>query len=583
MDEDGHCAAKNNDNTIETINAITKFNDSTATSKTMDKNHPIPTTEMSSNGDSDSNKSTMKSTIESSPNEYFMTTDEIEQGETTTSDQAEKTGQNQSSSSLIKKNDSNEATTQGGKTNSTETFQQRKEEAKSRRRKKKKTDSSVVATTFHDLYHLSNEILGQGAYASVRTCRNIWTDQEFAVKIIDKVPGHARSRVFKEIETFHHCRGHKNIIQLIEYFEEADRFYLVFEKIHGGQLLDHIQNRVRFTEKEASYVIRDLASALQFLHKKGIAHRDLKPENVLCEYEDQLCPVKLCDFDLGSGIKFNSQLTSPISTPALLTPVGSAEFMAPEVVEAFMDDSERDLAYDKKCDLWSLGIIMYILLCGYPPFSGNCGSQCGWNQGEPCNACQELLFHSIQDGHFDFPETEWREISLEAKDLISKLLVKDPRKRLSAEQVLEHPWVKYGGPSRVLVTPQNIKRNNSARELSAFAESAMAVNRVVLQHMSINLQEHELEEENPEENKENDEPPITLPENNNNTKMAEKRKAPPPFGLSPPSESKLLQRRTKQSQSLNFSCRVKSGLTKNSNSFVNVADLVSNIVESPGC
>ena len=78
---------------------------------------------------------------------------------------------------------------------------------------------------------------------------------------------------------------------------------------------------MKFTEKEASYVIRDLASALQFLHKKGIAHRDLKPENVLCEYEDQLCPVKLCDFDLGSGIKFNSQLTSPISTPALLTPV----------------------------------------------------------------------------------------------------------------------------------------------------------------------------------------------------------------------------------------------------------------------
>merc|ERR1712061_728098 len=132
--------------------------------------------------------------------------------------------------------------------------------------------------------------------------------------------------------------------------------------------------------------------------------------------------------------------------------------------------------------------------------------------------------------------------------------------------------------------PQNIKRNNSARELSAFAESAMAVNRVVLQHMSINLQEHELEEENPEENKENDGPPITLPENNNNnTKMAEKRKAPPPFGLSPTSKSKLLQRRTKPSDSLNFSCRVKSGLTKNSNSFVNVADLVSNIVESPGC
>jgi len=372
---------------------------------------------------------------------------------------------------------------------------------------------------------------------------------------------------------------------------------------------------VKFTEKEASYVIRDLASALQFLHKKGIAHRDLKPENVLCEYEDQLCPVKLCDFDLGSGIKFNSQLTSPISTPALLTPVGSAEFMAPEVVEAFMDDSERDLAYDKRCDLWSLGIIMYILLCGYPPFSGNCGSKCGWNQGEPCNACQELLFHSIQDGHFDFPDAEWRDISGEAKDLISKLLVKDARQRLSAEMVLAHPWVKYGGPSRVLVTPQNIKRNNSARELSAFAESAMAVNRVVLQHMSINMMDEDaieelIKESEVEANKENIESsscsagsattvaPQTGSEpenccvsgggNGNCNKLAEKRKAQlPPFGLSPPSESKLIQRRSRQqsSQSLNlFSCRNSSKSTKNSCDYL-VADLVSpcNYVESPGC
>merc|ERR1712183_110716 len=98
-------------------------------------------------------------------------------------------------------------------------------------------------------------------------------------------------------------------------------------------------------------------------------------------------------------------------------------------------------------------------------------------------------------GHFDFPEGEWRDISGEAKDLISKLLVKDARQRLSAEMVLAHPWVRFGGPSKVLVTPQNIKRNNSARELSAFAESAMAVNRVVLQHMSINLMDEEALEE----------------------------------------------------------------------------------------
>jgi len=374
-----------------------------------------------------------------------------------------------------------------------EMMQQRKEEAKTRRRKKKKTTSaSLAASTFQDLYHLTGQVLGQGAYASVRACKSVWTDIEYAVKVIDKVPGHSRARVFKEIEMFHHCKGHPNIIQLIEYFEEPDRFYLVFEKINGGQLLDHIQNRVKFTEKEASLVIKDLASALQFLHKKGIAHRDLKPENVLCVYPDQLVPVKLCDFDLGSGIKFNSTMTSPISTPALLTPVGSAEFMAPEVVEAFMDDSERDLVYDKRCDLWSLGVIMYILLCGYPPFSGNCGEACGWNQGEPCNACQELLFHSIQEGSYEFPDAEWVAMSPEARDLISKLLVKDARQRLSAQMVLAHTWVSDGGPSlRPLVTPQNIRRNNSARELSAFAESAMAVKRVVLQHMSLNLLEEE--------------------------------------------------------------------------------------------
>ncbi len=134
-------------------------------------------------------------------------------------------------------------------------LQQRKEEAKTRRRKKKKTNSSLVATTFQvrlqklmpgsfkilkhalpaqELYRFTGEMLGQGAYACVQTCRNVWTDLEYAVKVIEKVPGHSRSRVFKEIEMFHHCRGHKNIIQLVEYFEEPDRFYLVFEKINGG-------------------------------------------------------------------------------------------------------------------------------------------------------------------------------------------------------------------------------------------------------------------------------------------------------------------------------------------------------------
>merc|ERR1712223_1749294 len=169
----------------------------------------------------------------------------------------------------------------------------------------------------------------------------------------------------------------------------------------------------------------------EFLHSKGIAHRDLKPENVLCVYSDQLTPVKLCDFDLGSGIKFHSGGGSD-TTPLLLTPVGPAEFMAPEIVEAFIEDNEMDLKYDKRCDLWSLGVMLYILLCGYPPFSGHCGSTCGWNQGEACDDCQANLFNNIQDGRFEFHTNEWMHISDEAKDLISGLLIKDARLRLSA-------------------------------------------------------------------------------------------------------------------------------------------------------
>uniref|UniRef100_A0A1B6C9X3 non-specific serine/threonine protein kinase n=1 Tax=Clastoptera arizonana TaxID=38151 RepID=A0A1B6C9X3_9HEMI len=397
----------------------------------------------------------------------------------------------------------------------------RKEEARKKRRNKKAT-ASLVSSCFQDLYKLTGEVLGQGAYASVQTCVNLLTDLEYAVKMIEKIPGHSRARVFKEVETFHHCQGHSNIIQLLEFFEDDDRFYLVFEKVEGGQLLSRIQDRVHFSEREASLIIRDLASALNFLHSKGIAHRDLKPENILCVHPDQLSPVKICDFDLGSGIKFNSSINSPLATPQLLTPVGSAEFMAPEVVEAFVGEAN---SYDKRCDLWSLGVVMYILLCGYPPFYGRCGSDCGWEKGETCSDCQALLFTSIQEGLYDFPERDWADISDEAKDLIARLLVKEASLRLSAASVLAHPWIQPGPlprmSNRPLTTPHVIRRNNSARELSAFAESAMAVNRVVLQHFSMTGD--------------------SVVDCYLNVEEDGKRSLP--FGLSPPSESRLIQRR----------------------------------------
>lgn len=397
----------------------------------------------------------------------------------------------------------------------------RKEEAKRKRRKKKRTGSSMVSSCFQDLYKLTGEVLGEGAYASVQTCVSIYTDQEFAVKIIEKVPGHARARVFREVETFHHCQGHPNIIQLTEFFEDEEKFYLVFEKINGGQLLRRIQEYKYFSEAAAAQIIREVASALSFMHAKGIAHRDLKPENILCVYRDRLCPIKICDFDLGSGIRFQSSVASPLATPQLLTPVGSAEFMAPEVVEAFIGETEA-IAYDKRCDLWSLGVIMYILLCGYPPFYGKCGSDCGWERGDNCSACQELLFQSIQEGEYDFPEAEWSHISCEAKDLISRLLVKCASQRLSAAEVLRHPWLRCASDANPLPTPAIIKKNNSARELSQFAESAIACNRVVQQHFSMKLDYLER-------------PNIYDPRDPREDKLM--------HGLSPPSESLLMQRR----------------------------------------
>lgn len=343
-----------------------------------------------------------------------------------------------------------------------------------------KSRDSICINNFDDIYELTDKVLGEGSSACVYEGRNKFSQQLVAVKIIKKRHGLRRSRVFREIEMFYHCQKHTNIIQLLEYFEESDKFYLVFEKAEGGPLLAHIQKRVYFTENEASQIVKNLAEALKFLHQRGIAHRDLKPENILCHSESQLCPVKICDFDLGSGVVF-SHSSSPVSTPELLTPVGSAEFMAPELVDALKGDAT---SYDKRCDLWSLGVIIYILLCGYPPFYGCCGSDCGWERGEFCESCQDQLFVSIQDGLYDFPEREWSRVSDEAKDLIRHLLVKDASQRYTAEMVLNHPWVKYGGPrwTNFLETPSVMRRNNSAKDLATFAENANYVKRLVLQH-----------------------------------------------------------------------------------------------------
>uniref|UniRef100_A0A5S6QGC8 Protein kinase domain-containing protein n=1 Tax=Trichuris muris TaxID=70415 RepID=A0A5S6QGC8_TRIMR len=326
-------------------------------------------------------------------------------------------------------------------------------------------------------YKFHDDLLGSGAFAVVKSCVNRMTEQEFAVKIIKKdKDNHIRKRVWREIQTFYWCSGHPNIVSLIEYFEENDKFFLIFEKMRGGSLLQHIQRRVCFTEWEASLVVRDIASALSFLHNLGIAHRDVKPENILCTHPENVTPVKLCDLDLASTSHMASKKSPEATRNDMQSPVGSAEFMAPEVVDAFMGEK---LSYDKRCDLWSLGVILYMMLCGYPPFYGECSRvNCGWQKGLPCDECQSTLFSRIQSGKYQFHEEDWSLISEQAKDLIRHLLVRDAEHRYFVSNVLAHPWVADGAPMTPLKTPDVLMRNESARDLNQLAEDFVVANRI---------------------------------------------------------------------------------------------------------
>lgn len=319
--------------------------------------------------------------------------------------------------------------------------------AKKRNKKKKRLASTLSYSNFHDLYKLKNEVLGQGSYGRVETCTNVFSGKDYAVKIINKeAVFFNRKKMMKEIDLYHWCVNHESIIQLIDYFEEDDKFYLIFEKASGGHLLDLILEKKSFAESQAALIIQKLAKALKYLHSKGIAHRDLKPENVLIMDQNQAeSSVKLCDFDLCSPVQ------GTVTTPRLQSPVGSPDYMAPEVVDLFLNEDnimydlleeDEDITYDKRCDLWSLGVIAYTLLCGYLPFKGNCGRDCGWSEGnEECYQCQQGLFHNIKSANFVFLHSHWMDISNDAKDLILRLLRVNPDERIEAADVLDHPWI----------------------------------------------------------------------------------------------------------------------------------------------
>lgn len=300
--------------------------------------------------------------------------------------------------------------------------------------KKKKKKVPVIAT-FRDAYELTGVSLGKGNFSTVLEVRDKKHQMSYAAKFVDKSStSFDRMQVLGEIGILQACKGQDKIIQFKEYFEEDESMILIFEKLNGGPLMDHIKDSKTFSERDASLVVKDIATALKFLHSKGIVHRDIKPENILCEFKDKMYPVKLCDFNLVTQSRDSPEV--PCSSSYIH--VGTPDFLSPESARAI---SNHDAApVDGKVDIWSLGVILHLMLCGTLPFTGNCGQGC-WELGKPCEYCLEDLFDNIADGRIDFTLDVWRPISGGAKELLARMLTPAASERITAEKILSHPWI----------------------------------------------------------------------------------------------------------------------------------------------
>jgi len=267
-----------------------------------------------------------------------------------------------------------------------------------------------------DKYELGQE-LGRGGFSIVREGRNKQTGEKVAVKFIEKkfVDQEELKLLQREIDIMARVQ-HTNVLRLFEIFDTDTKLSLVMELVNGGELFYKIVDKGSYSELEARDIVRQLVEGVDYLHNQGIAHRDLKPENLLCSETDHGMVIKIADFGLSKAFSGESALETSCGTP---------DYAAPEVLR-------MDGAYDKSVDLWSIGVITYVLLCGFPPFYGK---------------SQALLFEKILNADFDFPEPEWTQISAEAKDFINHLLVLDVKQRYNTKQCLDHPWLKSLGSS----------------------------------------------------------------------------------------------------------------------------------------
>jgi len=262
-----------------------------------------------------------------------------------------------------------------------------------------------------DFYRVKSKVLGHGVNGKVKQCVNK-AGQKFALKVLKD---DAKSR--QEIELHWRAATCNNVVNIREVFKNTYQgqpsLLVVMECMDGGELFSRIEESQGFSERDAAEIVAEICSAVKFLHDRNIAHRDLKPENLLFSSKGKKATLKLTDFGFAKEANNRDTLKTPCYTPY---------YVAPEVL-----GSKK---YDLSCDIWSLGVIIYILLCGFPPFFST--------QGLPMSPGMKKR---IRLGQFDFPKPEWSEVSDEAKDLIRGCLKTNPQERLTIDQVIGTKWI----------------------------------------------------------------------------------------------------------------------------------------------
>ena len=307
---------------------------------------------------------------------------------------------------------------------------------------------TYINRTLTDNLHLYR--VGQGAFALVKLATHRTEKTKWAVKILKKVSLNAddEESLRNEVSIVTQV-AHENIVKTKEVFDTPHFCFVVMECMSGGELFDRIVERDHYSELQSKEAFWQMVDAIRYCHSQNIVHRDLKPENLLYADGTENATLKLADFGLAQMVKPSEMMHHACGTPG---------YIAPEMLQ--------DEEYGSQVDLWSLGVILYILICGFPPF---------YDEDE------KQLFDSIRKGNYEFISPYWDDASEQVKDLISKLLELDPAKRLTAAQVLEHEWLSASFPHKTAhnsLAIQQMRKYNGRRRLKGAVRAIIATNKI---------------------------------------------------------------------------------------------------------